>query len=154
MVSLPQKSGYLGALSIRSWDRNGNSYIYRTPNLITYSAAKMSAHALMGETAFRVKYLGVGTGTTAPSRSDTSLQTESHREEITAFSFPTVDGSEIGQVEFTVFLDFDSPANGSTLTEAGLIAENGSNLFARQVHVSVVKDSNFKLEYRWRIVFT
>jgi hypothetical protein len=144
---------YQGHLTLTAIDRKGNRFVYDTPNLITYGAATGLSHAMMGETAYMLKYLAVGTGNTTPARSQTALVTEVYRKTLPAPTFPLVAGVEIGQVEFDILLDFGE-ANGNALTEAGLFAANGTLLFARQIHSSVTKDSNYQLEYRWRIIFT
>jgi hypothetical protein len=145
---MKMKAMYAGHLTLTAIDRLGNRFIYDTPNIITYGAAKCSAHALVGETAFMASDLAVGTGSTAAARGDTALVTEAYRQSLGTPTFPFV-----GQVEFAVTLDFVCDANGFTLREAGIFTVNNT-LLARQVHSSVSKDSNFQLEYRWRIVFT
>jgi len=137
-----------GHLTLTAIDRKGNKFIYDTPNIITFGAAKSAAHALVGETAYMAAELGVGDGVTPATRSDTALDSEAYRQSLGTPTFPFV-----GQVEFAVTLDFICGANGFFLTEAGIFTTNNT-LLARQVHSSVEKDSNFQLEYRWRIVFT
>lgn len=154
MSQLPTKGGMRGELLVTAIDRKGNRFAYLTPNLLTFSASKAAAHFLMGETAYMAATLRVGTGGTAPARTDTALGGEIHSETITTVAFPTDGVDEIGQVTFSVFIDYNEPeTDGQVLQEAGLFSTNGL-LIARQVHGPVTKDSNFKLEYRWRIVFT
>lgn len=133
-------------------DRRGNRFIYFTPNIITYEARQVMAHALVGETDYMVTTMAFGSDNTAASRGDTALVAQTYTKSVGTPTFPLVASQEIGQVLFTVLLDFDE-ANGDTFQEAGLLAAN-SSLVARQVHSSVTKDSNFQLEYRWLLIFT
>lgn len=144
---------YEGHLQVRSIDRQGNTHIYKTPNVITFDARKAMSHLLVGDAVdtYRIGFIGVGTANSAPQRSDTALVAEVHQQPIEPYDFP--DG-DVGQVEITATLDFTSPANGNTLREAGLISNNGILLFARQAHGDIFKDSTIQLQYIWRIIFT
>ena len=144
---------YHGQLTITAIDRQGNRFIYDTPNLLMYGAAVSCSHVLLGETDYAATYIAFGSSNTAPVRGDTALGTEVYRKTLPTPGFPQVLGLEIGQVQFGILLDF-SEANGFTLQEAGLYASNTTLLLARQIHAAIVKDSNFQLEYRWRIIFT
>jgi len=144
---------YEGRLEIRSIDRQGNVFLYKTPNVITFDARIVMSHLLVGDAVntYRIAFIAVGLGSTAPQRSDTSLIQQIHQQPIEPYDFP--DG-DTGQVEITATLDFTSPANGSTLREAGLVSANGTTLFARQVHGDIFKDNGIQLQYIWRIIFT
>jgi len=146
-----RKYGYYGYLSITAIDRNGGRFNYVTMNTLTNEASRLCSHLLVGDDVanLAVTKLGVGTGTTPPVRADTSLETEVHQQNVDTISFV-----DVGQVEFQTIIEFLTPANGEMITEAGLLATNGTSLFSRQVHTAVPKDENFRLEYRWRIVFT
>ena len=145
------KRGYHGTLEITAIDRAGNRYVYATANTITYDARKAMAHLLVGEDYVnrKVTKLALGTGATAPVRGNTALQIP-----LLVVPADSIVWPADGQVEFTTTLDFLSPANGSILTEAGLISNDETKLFARQVYTATPKDENFRLEFRWRIVFT
>jgi hypothetical protein len=151
MAVMVGKRGYYGELVIEAIDRKGNRFRYITPNTLTNEAARLCSHLLVGDDTANLSVirLGIGTGTTPPERTDTSLEAEVHQQAVDAFSYP-----QVGQVEFQTIVEFIAPANGEMITEAGLIAGNGTSLFSRQVHTAIPKDENFRLEYRWRIVFT
>lgn len=142
-----------GQLTVRSIDRQGNVYTYHTPNVITFDARLVMAHLLVGDavSTYKIGYIGVGMNQTAPQRSDTALIQPIYQQPIEPYDFPSGD---TGQVEITATLDFDSPANGYTLREAGLFSANTSTMFARQVHGAIEKDSSIQLQYIWRIIFT
>jgi len=144
---------YEGRLEIRSIDRAGNVFVYKTPNVIVFDARKTMAHLLVGDqvSVYKVGFIAVGIGNTAPQRADTALISQIHQQAIEPYSFP--DG-DTGEVEITATLDFTSPANGNTLREAGLMSLNGTQLFARQVHGDIFKDSGIQLQYIWRVIFT
>jgi len=142
-----------GNLTIRSIDRKGNIYTYKTPNVIVFEARRTLSHLLVGDLVgdLRIAFIGVGINDTAPTRADTALLNEVHQQPIEPYDFPNGD---IGQVEITATLDFISPANGQFLKEAGLISADGTTLFARQVHGGIEKDASIQLQYIWRIIFT
>jgi len=140
-----------GQLTIKSIDRQGNEYVYETPNVITHDARNVMSHLLAGDSVanFQLNYLAVGINNTAPTRNDTSLANEVLQVPYTTYTFP-----DLGQVEFTAILDFSSPANGEVLNEAGLICSDGTTLFARQVFGDITKTSALQLQFIWRIIYT
>lgn len=142
---------YEGQLTIRSTDRQGNVFTYKTPNVITFGARDVMAHLLVGDdvTNYKLANLAVGLNNTAPTRSDTTLANELLQVSFTSYSFPAA-----GQVEMTAILDFTSPANGQILNEAGLICADGTTLFARQVFGDITKTSALQLQFIWRIIYT
>ena len=148
-------SGYRGQLEVIVTDKKGNTFIYDTPNIITYGAAKVAAHVLVGDTTHTVTKMAVGTGSTIPTRGDTQLQTQIF--ETTGFlvTYPQIGAplAEFGQIQFNVILGNTHPTDGNILREVGLLTANNI-LVARQVHAPIAKDTMFKVEYRWRIVFT
>lgn len=141
-----------GHLSVTAIDRLGNRTLYDTPNTLMNEASRVASHVLVGDDLanLAVNRLAVGTGTTPPVRADTSLENEVHQQAVDEFIFPAAPG----QVEFVTILEFLSSANGFFLSEAGLVCADGTTLFARQVHTSISKNENYRVEYRWRIVFT
>jgi len=148
---MQQPGGCYGDLCVTAIDRKGNRFEYITPNTLTFEAARVMSHLLVGDQVadFKVLRLGVGTGTVAPVRSNQALGNLVHQQPVDDVIFP-----QVGQTEFVATLDFITPANGYDLTEAGLMCANVTVLFARQVYTGVPKDENFRLEFRWRIVFT
>ena len=145
---------YEGKLEIRSINRQGRViHVWKTPNVITFDARVIMSHLLVGDlvNTYKIGFIAVGLGNTAPQRSDTALISEIHQQAIEPFDFP--DG-DTGQVEITATLDFSSPANNNTLREAGLMSIDGVTMFARQVHGDIFKDSGIQLQYIWRIIFT
>jgi hypothetical protein len=142
---------YEGRLIIKSIDKNGNVFVYDTPNVITFGARDVMSHLLVGDsvTTYKLAYLAVGLNNTAPTRDDTSLANQLLQVPFTNYTFPTT-----GQVEMTAVLDFTSPANGQVLNEAGLICADGTTLFARQVFGDITKTSSLQLQFIWRIIYT
>ena len=140
-----------GQLTIKSIDRQGNEFIYHTPNVITFDARDVMAHLLVGDNVatYQLAFLAVGLNNTAPTRSDTSLANELLQVPFLSYTFPAA-----GQVEITSVLDFVSPANGQILNEAGLMCNDGTTMFARQVYGDIEKTSALQLQYIWRIIYT
>lgn len=137
-----------GELQIIVTDARGNRYEYDTPNIITYGAARVAAHALVGDTDFYAAKIAVGTGSTPPTRDDTALVAQIYEENLPSPSFPYV-----GQVQVGVVLGNNHVTDGQELREVGLFTSTNI-LIARQIHAPIMKDTMFQVEYRWRIVFT
>ena len=143
-------SGYSGVLQIQHLDKDGNIIkVTHAPNVITYDARTILTYLLAGDSSAAkfVKYLNVGTVVTAPTRSDTALLGQVDQVALT-YTFPAVD-----RVTFEGILPNVTPANGSTLREAGLFNEDGQ-MFARQVYGDIAKDAAIQLKYIWTIIFT
>ena len=107
---------------------------------------------LIGGTGHRPSHIGLGTGTTAVTAADTSIETEQFRDEITR-------RDELAAAnEFQLFLGLND-GNGFTYTEAGLLEtgiQNGDSgdpakLMARSVFTGVVKNNTVELTLTWTI---
>lgn len=120
-------------------------------NMIVDTGKTSLASALTGVTANNqgiITYCAVGTGTTAPTESDTDLETELFRKLV------SVRSSSGNVATFQTFYT-TSEANG-TLGEAGLFGDDASGtadsgtMFAR-VLISRTKTSNDTLTLTWTI---
>ena len=140
---------YVGTLQIHEIHDDGNVIIRKAPNIITYDAREILAYLLAGDNLVDryVKYLQVGDDVTAPTRNDTTLANSVDTVGVT-YTFPLVD-----RVQFEAILPNVTPANGSTLREAGLF-NNSGKMFSRQVHGDIAKTSAIQLKYIWTIIFT
>lgn len=140
-----------GELTIKCIDKNGNEYIYDTPNTIVFDARDIMASLLVGDDVANLKIakLGVGLDATLPERADVSLANELLKVDIIGYTFP-----EPGHVEITAILDYTSAANGQQLQEAGLFTADESKMFARQIFGLITKTNLFQLQFIWRIIFT
>ncbi|NEU57109.1 hypothetical protein [Halorussus sp. MSC15.2] len=91
-----------------------------------------------------VAEMGVGTGTTDPTKTNSSLESE-----VTRKSVSKADGAT-GETVFKITLS-TSDANyadvGAELTEVGTFDADG-NLQARLTHSGIRKTSDFEVEYR------
>jgi hypothetical protein len=142
-------SKYVGVLQVHEIHKNGDIKIHHAPNTITYDARTIMTQLLAGDSLVEryAKFLKVGTSNIAPTRNDTALGGLVDTVALT-YTFPDVD-----RVQFEGILPNTTPANGSTLREAGLFNNNG-NMFARQVHGDIAKTSAIQLKYIWTIIFT
>lgn len=99
-----------------------------------------------------VTHMAVGSDSTAPSLSDSTLYAEFYRDALTSTSR---DGS--GGCNFTLYIGTNS-ANGNTIREAGLFtADAGGTMFARVNFSSseeVAKDSTISVEISWDVTFS
>jgi hypothetical protein len=66
--------------------------VYCERNTITFTAREIMAHCLAGVAAYFITTIGWGTGTTAPQRSDTALQTPAISSAVVSpAGYPTID---------------------------------------------------------------
>ena len=93
--------------------------------------------------------MALGTGTTAVTSTDTTLDTEVFRGAMTSFT------DTDGQTVFKYFLASGS-ANGNTLAEAGLFtAGSGGTMYARSVLSStIVKTSSITATFTWTCTYS
>ncbi|NPB03602.1 MAG: hypothetical protein GXO39_04220 [Thermotogae bacterium] len=129
--------------------------MYETKNLLVNSAREVMRNLIAGAntSANVITYVGIGTGTSQPAVTDTALENEVARVQITTYQFP-----DFNVVDFEAYVD-QNTANGYTLTEIGLFtAGDTSNpngtLFARALIAPINKDSSLAFYVKWRIVFT
>jgi len=103
---------------------------------------------IYGDSVAAPSYIAIGTGTTAASASDTTLETEvlpdgANRNAITTRTKPSAK-----KVRLQTILAAGH-ANGSALTEVGAInAATGGTLTNRVVHTAINKDSTFEVKYQ------
>lgn len=114
--------------------------------------------------ALKLAELWVGDGAVPPVRGDTALSMggPGFRDKITltdATKTPNIVGP-IYELRLLATLPSVTPANGFTLTEAGLYTAGSvvplvtQKLFARQIHPAIVKTVAISIDYDWRISFT
>jgi hypothetical protein len=143
---------YAGFLQIHHLDAEGKVlHITDAPNVITYGARSILTHLIAGDSLSNtyINSLEVGTDNTVPARTDTALGNKVDEVGIT-YEYPVIYPD---RVVFTGILPNTTPANGSTLREAGLTNSNGE-LFARQVYGDIAKTAAVQLKYIWTIIFS
>lgn len=94
------------------------------PNKVVFLGSEALLRALQGAAGFNLDSFEAGTGTTAPTASDTALGTSTHSGALAAFN---VTGSTTAEIEFSI-----APGAIATqdFTEFGLFCANG-DMFAR-----------------------
>jgi len=154
---------------------------YEIRNTIMYSALKGLVSLIAQKTTSTpadsaVAYLRVGTGTTAPVRSNLDLQLPAPNA-ITPHTLLFGDAQKYLTVsnpfEMKIVTTLEAgDLNGLSLTEAGLFIRGGTvatpvgspavytgaptyypELFARQIHPAIAKSSGLIIDYEWRISF-
>lgn len=94
-----------------------------------------------------MRYIGLGTGATAASASDTALQTELSTRSAGTLSSST----NVWQNQAT----FGPGVNTGAITEAGIFsASSGGTLFARQVFGVITKNAGDSLQVTWQVTFS
>lgn len=132
----------------------GDEIIHQSKNLIVTTGIEL-IRDLLGGTAHRPSHIGLGTGTTAVTAGDTSIETEEYRDEITRR-----DDLPAGII-FQLFLGLND-GNGFTYTEAGLLETGFQNdqpgdpaiLIARDTFTGVAKNNSVELTLTWTINIT
>ena len=107
---------------------------------------------LLGGTGHRPSHIGLGTGTTAVTAGDTSIETEAFRDLITRREDLAL------AIEFQLFLGLGD-GNGFTYTEAGILETGFQNgdpgdpaiLFARSLFTGIAKTISIELTLTWTI---
>lgn len=106
--------------------------------------------AIYGDSVTYPSHIAIGTGTTAPTASDTALETEvfpdgANRSAISSLTKPS---SKVVRLQMLVGA---GEANGDDLTEVGVVNAATSGTFMnRVVHTAISKDASFELKYQIR----
>ena len=137
---------------------SGHEDVFREKNLVVDDGIDV-IRDLIGGTGHRPSHIGLGTGSTAVTATDTSIETEQFRGEITRRD------DIVAGIEFQLFLGLND-GNGFTYSEAGLLEtgfQNGSAgdpaiLVARVVaptdFTAVAKNNTVELTITWQITIT
>ncbi|OEU58650.1 MAG: hypothetical protein BA871_06785 [Desulfuromonadales bacterium C00003096] len=100
-------------------------------------------NVIYGDTITMPSHICIGTGTTAATASDTTLETEVDRNTISSRSKPA---TKKVRLQATIGANEN---NGVALTEFGAInAVSGGTLTNRVVHTAINKTSVFELKYQ------
>ena len=115
---------------------------------------KLFRNVVYGDSVTMPTHIAVGTGTTAVTASDTSLQTEifpdgANRSQITSRTKPTDNTLRL------LMLVTVGQANGESLTELGAAnAATGGTFHNRIVHPAIAKDASYELKYQIEDAFS
>lgn len=153
---------------------------YEIRNMITYAGLEAMVNLISQLTTVtpadhKVAYLGIGTGTTAPVRTQTDLVTPAMDGPV-PYRLALLDANKFltmaptFEMKVTATVPSVSPVDGLALTEAGLYTYGGTvvspvteypagsgrypKLFARQIHPAINKTTALVIDYDWRISFT
>ena len=124
-----------GTVTVRAVDAETGAELDRAsfPNLITDAGLNLLRDALGDGTDARIRYLAVGAGATPPDASDTALEDERLRRQVTLSEAPAT-----GELETIVYLA-PADATGFTIEELGWFAgpdassESGSGTLLARV---------------------
>ena len=120
-------------------------------NLITDAGLEYIAKALGGLiTVEAFKYIAIGSGTTAPSGSDTALENEIAREEGSV----SLETTNVTNDTLKVSASFIFTASYD-ISESGLFnAATGGTMLARQTFDTISVKAGYELDVTWRIIFS
>ena len=134
-----------GKLNIQLFDEFGNlKYEDNTTNLVVTSGLEFIADRMTGTGSAVMSYMGIGTGTTAPSAGQTSLISQADRNALT--SATTTGASVTYEATF-------APGEGTgAITEAGIFnASSGGDMLCRTTFAVVNKASGDTLTINWTV---
>jgi len=136
-----------GKLEIFDRKKNGEWYkVLEHHNLVVTAGRNLTRDRLFTNETDYVQYGAVGTGTTAPTLSDTALETPLDSRQ----AFDTVRTTTDAQAQVDWTYTFDE-ANGDH-SEAGLFCEStGGTMLCRAAFTPSTKDSTVERLYRWTI---
>jgi len=98
----------------------------KTHNKVVDAGLNLIRSFMAGNSPTEPTHLAIGTGTTAPTKEDTALETEVFRDTFTQTQEP-----ETGKVTYKYYLA-SGDANSNNISEAGLLnADSGGTLYAR-----------------------
>jgi hypothetical protein len=114
-------------------------------NLVVLTGRNQIRDALYGDHIAAPAWMALGTGTTTPVSTDTTLATEVLRDVLTA----RAKGS--GTITFKYYLT-STQGNGITFREAGLFnAQSGGTLFARTLFTPIDKTASITVLWAWTV---
>jgi limonene-1,2-epoxide hydrolase len=148
-----QQMGLLDILEIRVFDKDGNlKDMRRVVDLIVNAGlAEVAALLLADVSGTAFDYIAIGTGTTAPSASDTALEFETHRVAATGSRVTTNVTDDTAQLVAT----FSGYSGTEAITEAGVFnAAAGGIMLCRQTFnaLNVDWDAGDSVEITEKIV--
>ena len=143
MIENISVKGYLHVVHTKE---DGSTQEYDFPNMVVTSGKAFIASRMSSSSTAVIGWIGVGSGSTAPALTDTTLQTEITRKAITVPG-GTPSG---GTVTYTVTL---LPGEGTgNLYEAGLLnASSGGTMLSRTTYPLITKAAGDTLTINWSV---
>jgi hypothetical protein len=147
MPELKDTAKFIGSVNIKMFDENGKLIYEQTNSNLEVTVGKVFLAAWLAastqSTPF-MSYVGLGTGSTAPTIGDTNLQTPLP----TRVQGTLTSSSTVWQNVAT----FGPGVDTGAITEAGLFsASSGGTMFARQVFSVVNKGAGNTLIVTWQV---
>jgi len=139
-----------GHITIKLYDANGVLKEHRDINNVVVTVGKAFLAAWLTQSTqsdYFMRYVGLGTGASAASASDTSLQTELS----TRSAGNLTNSTNVWQNQAT----FGPGVDTGAITEAGLFsASSAGTMMARQVFAVVNKGASDSLQLTWQITLS
>lgn len=135
-----------GVLKIVVTDKNGNVVIDEDHNLIVSTGLQSAAKAIGGDANFVASKVAVGEDNTPPDVSDAMPLLNQFVKSVSTTTYP-----ETNSVQFDFIIE-STEANGTSITEFGLVTANDT-LIARRVVSTIQKTSDFNIQGYWKLTF-
>lgn len=126
---------------------DGRKEEYHLDNMVVNGGKTIVARMLGNDASYADEYINTiafGTGSNAPSTSDTALQTQVFEKAATV-SFPA-----FNQVQYAATM-LASEGNGNTFQEVGLLTEGSDMLFSRLLIGAIAKTSLYAINVEWTL---
>ncbi len=140
-----------GHINFKLFDANGNLKEEKDIKNVVVTVGKAFLATWLAaatQSDYFMKYVGLGTGTTAASASDTTLQTELATRATATVSAP-------GGAVWQSLSSFGAGVNTGAITEAGIFsASTSGTLMARQVFSAISKGASDSLQVTWQITIS
>ena len=138
----------IGSVRVEVHHDDGRTEAYTQPNMIVNGGRDRIAALFAQQSTTFPTHLEVGTGTTAPTGTDTTLETAVLRNAV-------VSSSALNGVTSIKAYFSKTDANGSAISEVGLFDQSsGGTMFARSILGSVVnKDATIAMTITWTFTF-
>lgn len=149
-MELNEKAIATGHINFKLFDAEGNLKEERDIKNVVVTVGKVYMATWLAaatQADYFMKYVGLGTGTTAASASDTALETE-----LATRATGTITSS--GAVWQSVST-FNAGVDTGAITEAGIFSASSSGtMLARQVFSAINKGASDSLQVTWQITIS
>lgn len=129
-------------------DINGNVICEHKEHNMVVTSGRNLIRDLLNNSTTGLTHFAIGTGTTAVTSTQTTLETEILIDTITQTAADTA------KLTVRYFLG-TADANGSTVSEAGIFnSSSAGTMYARVTHTGIEKSASITVTYNWELTWT
>jgi len=135
-----------GTVKLRSHDKDGNLIMSMTVNNLVTTAGKNLIVRKINNDAEDIDSISIGSGTTAPTLTDTDMETELANNTIL---FQSVDAVNTNEILFTT--TFEENVGTGTINEVGLFSDSDTLVCRAVLSTPFEKSASEYLTVTWKI---